>query len=48
MMALGNIAAVQSPRMTATDSFAGQLSMTAYGYARWVSRQVGASLVNVH
>lgn len=42
--ASGNIAAVQSPRMTATDSFAGQLSMTAYGYARWVSRQVGASL----
>lgn len=42
--ASGNIAAVQSPRMTATDSFSGQLSMTAYGYARWISRMHGASL----
>ena len=44
--ASGNIAAVQSPRMTAEDSFAGQLSMTAYGYARWISRRLGASLAD--
>ncbi|MCE2518098.1 MAG: FAD-dependent oxidoreductase, partial [Alphaproteobacteria bacterium] len=42
--ASGNIAAVQSPRLTAEDTFPGRLSLTAYGYARWLARECQAVL----
>lgn len=42
--ASGNIAAVQSPRLTAEESFSSQLAMTCYGYARWVARKTEAGL----
>ncbi len=42
--ASGNIAAVQSPRLTAMESFSGHLSMAGFGYARWLAKALGASL----
>lgn len=40
----GNIAAVQSPRLTAADSFSERLSLTGYSYARWLARFHGVDL----
>ena len=42
--ASGNIAAVQSPRLTAAESFSERLSLTGYSYARWLARLYGADL----
>lgn len=42
--ASGNIAAVQSPRLTAADTFPGRLSLTAWGYARYLAEATGASI----
>ena len=42
--ASGNIAAVQSPRLTADDSFSERLSLTGYSYARWLARYHGVDL----
>ena len=44
--ASGNIAAVQSPRLTAAESFSEQLSLTGYSYARWLARLYGTDLVD--
>ena len=44
--ASGNIAAVQSPRLTAADSFSERLSITGYSYARWLARLHGADLAD--
>ncbi len=44
--ASGNIAAVQSPRLTAAESFSERLSLTGYSYARWLARLYGADLAN--
>ena len=40
--ASGNLAAVQSPRLTALDTFPGRLSLTAWGYARYLAEECGA------
>lgn len=42
--ASGNIAAVQSPRLTALDTFPGRLSLTAWGYARYLAERCEAVL----
>lgn len=44
--ASGNIAAVQAPRLTATDQVAGRFSLTAWDYARYRARETGASLAD--
>ena len=44
--ASGNIAAVQSPRLTAAESFSERLSLTGYSYARWLARLYGADLAD--
>ena len=41
--ASGNIAAVQTPRLTALDSPAGRLSLAAWGFARYLAEAAGAS-----
>lgn len=42
--ASGNIAAVQAPRLTATDTAEASLSLTAWGYARYCAETAGVSL----
>ena len=44
--ASGNIAAVQSPRLTAAESFSERLSLTGYSYARWLARLYGVDLAD--
>lgn len=44
--ASGNRIAVQAPRLTATDTSAARLSLTAYGYARALARESGASVAD--
>ncbi|MGC6485537.1 MAG: tRNA (5-methylaminomethyl-2-thiouridine)(34)-methyltransferase MnmD, partial [Candidatus Puniceispirillales bacterium] len=42
--ASGNIAAIQAPRLTASDTPEARLSLTAWGYARYWASQSGAGL----
>ena len=42
--ASGNIAAVQTPRLTADYSMTGRFSVAAYSYARWLCLKLGADL----
>ena len=42
--ASGNIAAVQSPRLTADDSFSERLSLSGYSYGRWLARLLKVDL----
>ena len=44
--ASGNIAAVQAPRLTATDTAEARFSLTAWGYARYQAKAAGASLAD--
>ena len=44
--ASGNIAAVQAPRLTATDTAEARFSLTAWGYARYQAQAAGASLAD--
>ena len=44
--ASGNIAAVQAPRLTATDSAEARFSLTAWGYARYQAQAAGATLAD--
>ena len=44
--ASGNIAAVQSPRLTADDSFSERLSLSGYSYGRWLARLLKVDLAD--
>jgi len=44
--ASGNRVAVQAPRLTAADTPQGRFSLAAYGFARRLARQTGASLAD--